>query len=98
MKKKPAELNGQQLGNLLARYKNHFKPPQASVVKECIEVIKSVSGIDLEQKHLIYTVSSRTLSVQASSLIRSELKTHQEAISFELQKRLGAHNAPKVII
>ena len=98
MEKKPAEDNRQQLGNLLARYKERFKPPQASVVKECIEVIESVSGIVLEQKHLTYTVSTRTLVVQASSMIRSELKTHHSAITLELQKRLGAHNAPKLII
>jgi hypothetical protein len=98
MKKKPAEVNGQQLGNLLARYKSHFKPPQASVVKECLEVIESVSGIVLEQKHLTYTVSSRTIVVQASSLVRSELKTHHSVIMSELQKKLGANNSPKVII
>jgi hypothetical protein len=98
MEKKPAQENGQQLGNLLARYKNRFTPPQASVVKECLEVIERVSGISLEQKHLTYTVSSRTLVVQTSSMIRSELKTHHAAITAELQKRLGAHNAPKVII
>ena len=98
MMKKPAEENRQQLGNLLARYKDRFKPPQSSVVKECIEVIADVSGIMLEQKHLTYTVSSRTLVVQTSSMIRSELKTHQDAITTELQKRLGAHNAPKVIL
>ena len=98
MKKKPAEGNDQQLGNLLARYKNHFKPPQASVVKECLEVIQDVCGIILEQKHLTYTVSNKTLTVQTSSLVRSELKTNHQAITKELEKRLGAHNAPKVII
>lgn len=98
MEKKPAEENKQHLGNLLARYKERFKPPQASVVKECIEVIESVCGIVLEQKHLTYTVSTRTLTVQTSSMIRSELKTHHTAITTELQKRLGAHNAPSLII
>lgn len=98
MKKKPAQENGQQLGNLLARYKERFKPPQASVVKECVEVIGVVTGITLQQHQLTYTVSTRTITVQASSLIRSELKTHQQAITKALQERLGAHNAPKVII
>lgn len=98
MKKKLAEENEQQLGNLLAKYKDRFKPPQASVVKECVDVIKDVSGIVLEQKHLTYTVSSRTLVVQTSSLIRSELKTHHEVISSRLQKKLGVHNAPKLIL
>ncbi len=97
MKKSPTS-NEQQLGNLLARYKNHFKPPQASVVKECLEVIQDVCGIILEQKHLTYTVSNKTLTVQTSSLVRSELKTNHQAITKELEKRLGAHNAPKVII
>lgn len=98
MLKKPAQENGQHLGNLLARYKNKFAPPQASVVKECLEVIERVSGIVLEQKHLTYTVSTRTLVVHTSSMIRSELKTHHAAITTELQNKLGAQNAPKVII
>jgi hypothetical protein len=97
MKKSPTN-NEQQLGNLLARYKDHFKPPQASVVKECLEVIQDVTGIVLEQKHLTYMVSNKTLTVQTSSLIRSELKTKHQVITKELEKRLGAHNAPKVII
>ena len=98
MEKKPAKENGQHLGNLLARYKDRFKPPQASVVKECLDVIESVTGIVLEQKHLTYTVSTRTLVVQTSSMIRSELKTHHSAITQTLQKKLGAHNAPKGIL
>lgn len=98
MKKKPTQENGQQLGNLLARYKERFKPPQASVVKECLEVIEAVTGITLQQHQLTYTVSTRTLVVQTSSMVRSELKTHHQAITKALQERLGAHNAPKVII
>jgi translation elongation factor EF-Tu-like GTPase len=96
--KKSAHENGQQVGNLLSRYKNYFTPPQSSVVKECLIVIEQVSGIELEQKHLTYTVSSRTLTIQTSSVIRSELKRHHHTIIVELQKKLGTHNAPTNII
>lgn len=96
-KKDPKE-NKNQLGNLLERYKRILKPPQASVEKEAIIVIESITGITLQPQQINYTVVSRTLVIKAPSIIRSELKIHHPDIVKELQSRLGVQNAPSVII
>jgi hypothetical protein len=96
-KKDPNE-NKNQLGNLLERYKRILKPPQATVEKEAIIVIATLTNITLLPHQLSYTVSSRTLIIKAPSIIRSELKIHHPAIVKDLQGRLGAQNAPSTII
>jgi len=97
MKKDPS-FNKNQLGNLLERYKTHFQPPQASVEKECILVIKDVTGIELTKQQISYSVVTRTLVIKAPSLIRSELKTKHPLILKELSGRLGSKNPPVAII
>lgn len=96
-RKNPTE-NYNQLGNLLERYKKHLKPPQASVEKVCVSVIKDLTDIPLGSHQIGYTVSSRTMTIKAPSLIKSELKTHHTAILKELEKRLGIGSAPQTII
>ena len=98
MKKKDPTENHSQLGNLLERYKRCFTPPQASVEKECITVIKEVCDIGLLPHQVSYTVSTRTIAIKAPSLLRSELRLHHEAILVALGKRLGNKNSPHTII
>ena len=96
--KKDPTGNINQLGNLLERYLKVLKPPQASVEKECIEVIKEITTLELKPHHIKYTVGSKTISITAPSILRSELRRFHPEIIQELQKRLGAQNAPTTII
>lgn len=98
MKKKNPNESVHQLGNLLARYKAILKPPQASVEKECLMVIKEVSGIELLPHQVSYTVSTRTLVLKTPSLLRSELMLHRQAILTELKKRLGEKGSPDTLL
>ncbi len=97
MKKDPAQ-NEHQLGNLLARYKNLFKPPQATVEKECIAVIAELCGVTLLPHQVEYRVATRTLQLKAPSLLRSELKMKSQLILDELVKRLGSSTAPTTLL
>jgi hypothetical protein len=96
-RKDPLE-NKNQLGNLLERYKKLIKPPQATVEKEAIVVIEGLTTIKLLSHQLTYTVGSRTLIIKAPSIICSELRVHHPVIIKELQRRLGAQNAPITIL
>lgn len=98
MRKKDPNESVHQLGNLLARYKAVLKPPQASVEKECVIVIKDVTGIELLPQQVSYTVSTKTLVLKTPSLLRSELMLHRQAILSELKQRLGEKGAPETII
>lgn len=96
--KKPADANESQIGNLLLKYKKHLKPPQASVEKECIEVIKEVTGFLLKEGQVKYTVSSRTLHLQVPSVLKSELKAQYPNILLALKSRLTAAHSPTTIL
>jgi hypothetical protein len=96
MKKDPTE-NKHQLGNLLSRYKNIFKPPQASVEKEFIVAVETVCGIKLLPHQVEYRVASKTISIKAPSLLRSELLLHRGDVLKEVENRIGA-SAPKTIL
>ncbi len=98
MRKKEPGDNDRQLGRLLERYKTLLKPPQASVEKECIAVIEELTGIVLRPHQVRYTVTSRTLTIKAPSILRSELSLHKTAILEVLKKRLGESTAPSAII
>lgn len=98
MKKKSPNENRAQLGNLLERYKKILKPPQATVEKEAIVVIKELTNIGVLPHQLTYIVATKTLVLKTPSIIRSELKVHHLAIIKELQSRLGAQNAPHTIL
>jgi hypothetical protein len=98
MKKKDPSDNDRQLGRLLERYKTILKPPQASVEKECIVVIEELTGIVLRPHQVRYTVPTRTLTIKAPSILRSELSLHKAAILNALKKRLGHSTTPTTII
>lgn len=92
--RKPPTDNGQQLGNLIERYKRILKPPQASVEKQAIETIANITGIVLQADQVGYQTGSRTLIIKAPSLVRSELLLSYDAILKALQAELGTANAP----
>jgi hypothetical protein len=98
MRKKDPSDNDRQLGRLLERYKTLLKPPQASVEKECITVIEEITGIALRPHQVHYTVTSRTLTIKAPSILRSELSLHRTDILVALKNRLGEGSAPTTII
>lgn len=87
-----------RLGDLFEKYRTHFKAPQASVEKECVAVVKEVTGFTLTQEQVSYTVSTRTISLQVPSLLKSELRFHYAAILSKLTERLGKDGAPKTIL
>lgn len=89
--------NMKKIGDLFEKYRKHFKPPQASVEKECVRVIKEVTGFDVSLEQLEYKVNSRTLNLKVSSLLKSELRFHHQAIIDLLKERLGSETAPKNI-
>lgn len=86
-----------QLSSLFEKYKTRFKAPQATVEKECVAVIKEVTGFELSINQVTYTVSTRTISLQVPSLLKSELRFHYTAILKQLTDRLGKDVCPKMI-
>ncbi len=95
MKKKDPTQNSQQLGNLLLRYKKIIKPPQQSVINEVVVVVKDILGYEVLPHQLGYTVSSKTVYIKTSSLLRTEIIKKKSEIIEALCQRLGKDNCPK---
>ncbi len=93
MDKKPSS-KFTQISDLFSVYKQRLKPPQSSVEQVCYEVIKEVTKLPLSRESVVYTVSTRTISIQAPSLVKTELSFHYDEIKKQLQNKLGVGNAP----
>lgn len=98
MKKKPATTNTNQLGNILARYKNRFKPPQSSVEKIVIEAVGHTTGFTLKKEQVTYTVSTKTITLAVPSVMKSEIKAKQFEVQQFLKEKLPASDVPVLII
>lgn len=84
--------------DLFEKYRKNLQAPQKSVELESIRIIGEITHLKLNEEQVKYTVSSRTLSVNASSLIKQELKFHHKEILAELKDCLGVKNAPQCIL
>ena len=98
MRKKPPTENSSQLGNILARYKNRFKPPQSAVEKVVIEGVAAVAGFALKKEQVAYTVSSKTVTFKVPSIIKSEIKAKHKELSVYLSAHLPESDVPKVLL
>jgi hypothetical protein len=84
--------------DLFEKYRKTLRAPQKTVEIEAIRVIGELTKISLKETQVSYTVSTRTLSYNAPSLIRQELKKYQSEIIKELKIRLGEKSAPNLIL
>lgn len=87
-----------KIGDLFEVYKKKLRAPQGSVIDAAIEVIHDLYGVTLERKHFTYTPHSRTLTIHASGMLKTEIKLRTSEILTHLQGRLGPQSAPKVIL
>ncbi len=87
-----------RVGDLFAKYRTRFKPPQATVEKACVLTIKEVSGFDVTTDQIIYNVSTKTLSLQIPSILKSELRLKFPVILKALENKLGKNEAPSTIL
>jgi len=86
------------VGDLFLKYKLVFKPPQATVEKAFIEVVKEVLGFDLDIKMIKYNVGNRTLGLTVPSILKTEVKFKQKIILEKMSIKLGKGNSPETII
>ena len=85
------------IGDLFAKYRLTFTAPQATVEKACVEVIKKVTGFTISIDQVTYTVSTKTLSIQVPSVLKSELRFYDKEVLQELKNTLGSSGNPKRI-
>ena len=86
------------IGDLFDKYKNHFKPPQASVEKVFVKVVKEKIGIEIDQKFIEYQPANRTLYLKIPSIVKTQIKIKEKEILKATEKDLGLNNSPKQIV
>lgn len=86
-----------RLGSLFDVYKTRFKPPQATVESEVIQVVREVLGYELQAGQVSYTTGSRTVSLHVPSVLKTEIIKQKAAVLATLSSSLGVQNAPKDI-
>lgn len=86
-----------KVGSLFDKYKNILQPPQATVLNEVVEVITDVCGVALQKKYIKYSVSSKTISITAPSVLKQEVMRRQAEILLHLRGRLGAKAPTKIL-
>jgi hypothetical protein len=84
--------------DLFSKYKLLLTPPQKTVEMEVIRVVGECVGLRLAEGQVAYTVSTRTVNLQVSGMIKQEVKIKQQEILAELKRRLGEKNAPVHIL
>lgn len=80
--------------DLFSKYKNTLIPPQKTVEMETIRVIGECTGLSIKENQITYTVSTRTVNLQVSGMLKQEIKIKSREILKELNKRLGAKSSP----
>lgn len=87
-----------KVGDLFERYKTHFKAPQATVEKACVEAIFKVTGYKVDKKYITYTVSTKTINLGVPSVLKSELRFKYKEILEELKNTMGENESPQTIL
>lgn len=93
MRKEPSN-KFTQLSDLFSVYKQRLRPPQASVEQAAFLIITDVTGLPVPRESIVYTPTTRTLSIQVPSILKSEITFHFDAIQKRLQTELGVSFAP----
>jgi hypothetical protein len=87
-----------KISDLFDSYKTRFAPPQKTVEDLCFELITSKTRLPVIREHITYTVSTRTLYIQAPALVKSELRHHHAELIKEFKNKLGVTHSPRVIL
>jgi len=87
-----------KLSSLFEKYKDKLIPPEATVINTFIEVIFDLYGFKLDKSNVRYNTTTKTLSLSANGLIRTEIKLKETEVLTHLMGRLGKNNAPTRIV
>lgn len=86
------------LSGILDAYKGRFSAPQQSVIDGFCYVVKTVIGLDIDQKHISYTPSTRTIFVRGPDMMKQELKMREQEIFSAITEKMGKKNTPLHIL
>ena len=87
-----------QLGSLFEKNQRTLKPPQASVEKQVVETVMAVTGVTITVEQVTYQPATRTVGLQAPSIVRSEVMRQKKEVLRALRAKLGQQHAPTELL
>lgn len=87
-----------KVSDLFKKYAHTLKAPQGAVVTAFLEVIKELFGVTLKKEHCAYRVASRTLTLTASGMLKTEILLKKKIILIKMTEKLGEQSVPKEIL
>ena len=84
--------------DLFAVYRKRLRAPQKSVIKEVVVVVRGVVPVEVTEKYFSYNVHTRTVTIHAPSVLKTEILQRKKDILHQLQERLGQQNTPTTIL
>ncbi len=86
------------VGDLFKKYTKILKAPQGVVVTEFIEVVSDLFDITLTKDQCTYSTTSKTLTLRASGMLKTEILMQKKEVLNHLKARLGEKSAPQEIL
>ena len=87
-----------KISDLFKKYTDVLKAPQKTVVKNFIEVIQDLFGVTLRPDQCAYSVTSRTLSLRISGMLKTEIILQKKKVLEHMEQRLGEKNRLREIL
>jgi hypothetical protein len=87
-----------KVANLFEKYKKTLRAPQKTVVVNFVVAVEDVLGKVLREDQCTYSPKSKTLSVHASGMLKTEIQLNKGRLIAEMRKALGEKSAPTDIL
>jgi hypothetical protein len=84
--------------DLFAKYRSTLIAPQKTVELEMIRAVGEVCNFTLKEEQVVYTVSTKTISLRVPAVLRQEIKLREKDLLKVLAGALGKKNAPLHVI
>ncbi|MCA9361583.1 hypothetical protein KC845_03440 [Candidatus Kaiserbacteria bacterium] len=85
------------VSSLFEKYKKILKAPQSTVVQATVDIIEDLFSIRVDSKNIKYNTNSRSLQINVSGPLKSEILLRKKELLNHLTGRLGVESAPKEI-
>lgn len=84
--------------NLFAKYAIVLKAPQKTVIHTFVDATEAVIGHTVRSEHCSYSLHSRTLTIAASGVLKTEILLRKKDILAAMTHILGEKNVPVDIL
>ncbi len=87
-----------KISDLFKKYTDVLRAPQGTVISSFIEVIEDQFGYTIRKEQCVYSVATRTLRLNVSGPLKSEILLQKSRVLGLLSDKIGKKSAPVEIL